>query len=62
VVKSKVYVATKVSPFIANYGSELRMEVNIRRKESRENNRVCEKDKEGVEKSRSSTEKNNVGH
>jgi len=33
VVNNKVHLATKVSPFIANYGRELRMEMDIRRKE-----------------------------
>jgi len=31
-VNNKVHTATKVSPFIANYGKELRMEGDIRRK------------------------------
>jgi len=30
---NKVHSTTKVSPFIVNYGKELRMEINIRRKE-----------------------------
>ena len=32
VVNNKVHMATKVSPFIANYGKELRMEEDIRKK------------------------------
>jgi len=32
-VNNKVYTATKVSPFMANYGRELRMEGDIRRRE-----------------------------
>ena len=32
VVNNKVYMATKVLPFMANYGRELWMEANIRRK------------------------------
>jgi len=32
VVNNKVYTATKVSPFMANYGRELRMGGNIRKK------------------------------
>ena len=32
-VNNKVHLATKVSLFIANYGRELRMKVDIRRKE-----------------------------
>jgi len=31
-VNNKVHLATKVSPFIANYGRELRMGANIRKK------------------------------
>ena len=33
VVNNKVYTATKISPFIANYGRELRMGEDIRKKE-----------------------------
>ena len=32
-VNNKVYITTKVSPFMANYRRELRMEGDIRRKE-----------------------------
>ena len=32
VVNNKVYMVTKVSPFMANYGKELRMGGDIRRK------------------------------
>ena len=31
-MNNKVYTATKVLPFIANYGRELRMEGNIRKR------------------------------
>jgi len=31
-VNNKIYSATKVSPFMANYRRELRMKTNIRRK------------------------------
>ena len=31
-VNNKVHMATKVSPFMANYGRELRMGENIRKK------------------------------
>ena len=31
VVSKKVYLATKISPFIANYGRELRIEADIRK-------------------------------
>ena len=33
VVNNKVHTATKISPFIANYGRELRMGEDIRKKE-----------------------------
>ena len=36
VVNNKVHSATKVSPFMANYGRELRMGADIRRKEKME--------------------------
>ena len=32
-INNKVHTATKVLPFMANYGKELRMEGDIRRKE-----------------------------
>ena len=32
VIHNKVYLTTKVSPFIVNYGRELRMGVDLRRK------------------------------
>jgi len=32
VINNKVYLVTKVSPFMANYGRELRMGTDIRRK------------------------------
>ena len=56
---NKTYSATKMSPFIANYGRKLRMGANIRKKrESRERNEVCGKNKEGIEGSRDSIKKN----
>jgi len=33
-VNNKVHIATKISPFMANYSRELRMGANIRRKEN----------------------------
>ena len=32
-INNKVYSTTKVSPFMVNYGRELRIEVDIRKKE-----------------------------
>ena len=43
-INNKAYSATKISLFIVNYGRELRMKANIRKKrKSREINRVCKK-------------------
>ena len=36
-VNNKIHTATKISPFIANYGRELQMRVDIRRKKKVEN-------------------------
>ena len=56
-VNNKVYLATKVSPFIANYYRELRIGANIRRKGGKDD-RVCREDEKisresqgGIEKS-----------
>jgi len=35
-INNKIHLTTKVSLFIANYGRELRMRINIRRKEKME--------------------------
>jgi len=43
-VNNKTHLATKVSLFMANYRRELRIEVNIRRKEKVE--KIIEFDKE----------------
>ena len=36
IINNKIYLATKISLFMANYGRELRMGVDIRRKEKME--------------------------
>jgi len=55
---NKTHSATKVSPFIANYGRKLRMDVDIRKKkESRESNGVCRKNEEGTRGSGNSIKK-----
>ena len=42
-----MYSATKISLFIVNYGKELRIRENIRKKrKSREINEICKKNKE----------------
>jgi len=51
-VNNKTHSVTKVSPYIANYSRESRMEVNIKKKgQSRKDNRVCWKDEESIEES-----------
>ena len=35
-VNNKVYLTTKLSPFMANYGREIRIKVDLRRKEKME--------------------------
>jgi len=46
-VNNKIYTATKVLPFIVNYGRELRMGYKKERK-SRESNRICGKNEESA--------------
>jgi len=42
VINNKVYLATKISSFIANYERKLRMRTDIKKKrKSRKSNRVC---------------------
>jgi len=50
VVNNKIYIATKVLSFMANYGRELRIGEDIRKKErkGRESNKVCEKDEKSI--------------
>ena len=58
-VNNKVHTTTKVSPFMANYGRELRIGRDIRKKrkvESRKWGGVCRKDEKGARGSRSSAE------
>ena len=51
VVNNKTYLTTKISLFMANYGRELRIEANIKRKKGGESNRVCRKNKESSRES-----------
>jgi len=51
IVNNKAYLATK---FIANYGRELRMEVNIRRKKNRKGIEICGENEKSSERGRSS--------
>ena len=55
-VNNKVYLATKVSPFIANYCRELRIGANIRRKGGKDD-RVCREDEKISRESQGSIEK-----
>ena len=58
-VNNKVYVATKVLSFIANYERELRIKTDIRKKrKDEESNRVYRKYKKSIRKNRSSIKKN----
>ena len=56
-VNNKVYLATKVSSFMANYGRELRMGANIRKKDRKddrvctENDKISRESQGGIEKS-----------
>ena len=54
-VNNKTYSATKVSPFIANYGRELRIGTDIKRKEKVEkDNKIYGKNKKYSRESRDS--------
>ena len=55
-INNKTYSTTKVSLFMVNYGRELRIGVNLKRKD-REGNRVCKKNEESTERSKSSIDK-----
>ena len=62
-VNNKIYLATKISLFIANYGKELKMEVDIRKKEKVERvTEFVERIKKIQKKSLSSTEKDLRGN
>jgi len=54
IINNKVYLATKVSPFMANYSKELRMRRDIRKKEKVE--KAMEFVEEDTGRSRSSIE------
>ena len=54
-VNNKIHMATKVLPFMANYGKELRMGGDIRKKrEGRECDRICGEDEESTRRGRGS--------
>ena len=52
-INNKIHFITKVSLFIANHSRELRMEIDLRRKDT-ESNGVCREDEKGIGRSRSS--------
>ena len=47
-VNNKTHTATKVSPFMANYGRELRMGGHKKKGEGRKCDRICRKDEKGA--------------
>ena len=53
-VNNKIYSATKVSPFRANYGRKLRIGVYQEERKDGKGDGVCRKDKEGSGRGRSS--------
>ena len=58
-VNNKTHTTTKVSPSMANYGRELRIGGDIRKKrEGRKCNRICGKNEKGTQGSRGSIEEN----
>ena len=48
VVNNKTHTAIKVSPFMANYGRELRMGGHKKKREGRDCNRICRKNEKGA--------------
>ena len=62
-INNKVHIATKVSPFIANYGREMRMRGDIRRKEKVESvTEFVERMKKVYEEAEVAIEKNSGGN
>ena len=47
-VNNKTHTATKVSPFMANYGRELRMGGHKKKGKGRDYDRICRKNKKGA--------------
>ena len=47
-VNNKIHTVTKVSPFMANYGKELRMGGHKKKRKSGECNEICGKNEEGA--------------
>ena len=63
VINSKTYSATKVLSFIVNYGRELKMGVNIKKKEKMEKaTEFAKKNKENLGESKSSTKESIRGN
>ena len=62
-INNKVHIATKVSPFIANYGREMRMRGDIRRKEKVESvTEFVERMKKVYEEAEVAIEENSGGN
>jgi len=47
-VNNKTHTTTKVSPFMANYRRELRMEGHKKKEKGRDCDRICRKDEKGT--------------
>ena len=57
-INNKVHSITKLSPFIANYRREMRMEVDLRRKrKDGKGNGICGENEKDTGRSRSGIEK-----
>ena len=62
-INNKVHLATKISPFMVNYGRELRIGADIRKKgKVKKGNRICGKNEEGARESKSSVEESTKGY
>ena len=56
-MNNKVHSTMKISSFIANYGRELRIGADIRKKKSEESNKICRKNEKSKRESRSGIKK-----
>ena len=57
IVNNNIHSATKVLPFIVNYGKELRIGADIKKKEKVKSNRICRENKKNSRESWSSVKK-----
>ena len=51
IVNNNIHSATKVLPFIVNYGKELRIGADIKKKEKVKSNRICRENKKNSRES-----------